>query len=216
VIRFSHHTLLHPVLIVLLGWVVFSCNESLPTYRDPAHVFSGELAARYTLTLNENSLKIEFRFTNVFDETLAGVASLEGSGIITLRRKPAVRKTFTMTVAHLVSGKYVPATRMLTIDPGDTVRLIYTWDFRDDTGNDLRTGEFTYFPDPTCTFDEPVPVERRIAARETFIISASLRVFDRITPVVVGPIEYSLCHVDRYVSPNVCPPILPELSCQSR
>lgn len=204
------------LFLLTCGVLALSCNESLPPYNDPGHVFEGQLLARYTLTLNENSLKVEFRFTNVFDETLNGVADLQGSGLITLKRKPTVRKTFTITSAHLVSGKYVPSTRVLTIDPGDTVRLIYTWDFRDDAGNDLRSTEFTYFPDASCTMDQPVPVERRIASRETFIISASLSVFNRVTPVVVGPIEYSMCHVSQYVAPNVCPPIIPEQACDAR
>lgn len=200
------------VFIVIGG---AGCKESLPPYHDPREVLNGEIRARYTLALNENSVKIEIRFTNIYDETLHGVAALQGGGTITLKRKSSVRKTFEINASQWISGKYVPSTRVLTVDPGDTVRLIYTWDFRDDNGNDLRTTEFRYYADPQCHMDQPVPVERNIAGQETFVIQASLKVFDRIPEIVIGPIEFSMCHVDKYVAPSLCPPIFPERACES-
>jgi len=52
--------------------------------------------------------------------------------------------------------------------------LRYTWDFVDDNGQDLRTSTFQYHPDPACNL-------RMAAARETFHLSGSLKVFHQTT-----------------------------------
>jgi hypothetical protein len=126
-----------------------------------------------------------------------------------MKRRPNIRKTFTIDSSNWANGKYDQSTGILRMDPGDTLRLIYSWNFVDDNGIDVRTQEFFYVPDSTCN-------GRMIAAQEIFVFHANLTVFDRVPELLTGPYEFTMCHVNAYVSPQFCPPILedkPETYC---
>lgn len=197
-------TLFAFLLLILSG----SCEEQLPEYRDPRNALEESITGRYVLGISDNSMKIEVMVVNVYDETFEGKAVLQGSGSILLKRNQATAKTFTLTPANVSNGKYNTATGILRMDPNDTLRLVFSWNFVADGGVDLRQTVFQYYPDPTCTFDQPVVIMRRIAFQETFIIRATLRVFDKIADLSGGPYEFTLCHVDQWVPGNSCPPII--------
>ena len=188
------------LLTLLLSCVSISCNETLPEYRDPLDVLSAHVRGRYILVVSDNSLKVDLLVVNTFDETFEAKAILAGSGTITMKRKPNIRKTFSLTAANWTNGKYNPTTGILRMDPGDTLRLVYSWNFIDDNGTDVRASEFYYVPDASCP-------GRRIAARESFIFQARMKIFDRIPEVVAEPYEFYLCHVNFWIRGGDCPPI---------
>ena len=191
--------------------VVFysSCSEALPPYEDPRDILDGKTIARYVFSSRENTMSVNLIFTNEFDETLEGKAVLAGQGTITWARDPNVRKTFTITPANLTNGKFNPTTSVLTMDPGDSLRLNYRWNFIDDTGMDLRQDGFLYFTDPTCSF-------RKISYEETFIIRAEIKVFERIGPMAIRLTEFTMCHVTPWVSQQACPSISTDAPCGMR
>ena len=187
---------------------VLSCQENLPPYVDP-NALGVEPDVKYVFTNSDNSLWVEFVVTNHFDETLQAKPVIQGTGRITWKKDPTRYRSFTLTELDVTSG-YNPATGVLTIDPGKTIRLRYTWNFVDDSASDL-TARFVYYADPTCngpTF------YRRIAYRETFVVTGSLRVFEKIPAIVVVPAEFSMCYVTNFVLPNYCIPIDPDKSCR--
>lgn len=197
-----------------IAWIVaaillplFHCSESLPPYLDPRAVLSAHLKGAYVLTISENAMKVYLDIKNIFDETFEAPAVFEGDGEIALIRKPGVRKTFSLTAANVVLAPgYNRPSGILRLDPGDSIRVAFTWNFIDDLGTDLRNAEFLYVGDTSCQY-------RRIAYGERFSIRASFRVFDKIDTISEGPIEFIMCHVNVYVLPNYCPIIDTESPC---
>jgi len=84
--------------------------------------------------------------------------------------------------------------------------LRYTWDFVDDNGQDLRTSTFQYHPDPACNL-------RMAAARETFHLSGSLKVFHQTDAMGAPLIDFSLCYVTPYIDSRFCPPVTSTYPC---
>ena len=189
----------------LLG-ILMSCEEALPTYQDPNSVLKGSVRGRYVLSNTANVVRFDFLVVNTFDETFQDKGILKGEIVITLRRNPSVHKTMSLGPWDLVIGKYEPSTQMLTMDPGDTVRLTVSWDYTDDQLKDLRDSLFIYVTDPGCSV-------RKIALEELFELEGSLTVFQRAGSITAGPVEFGLCHVDRWVPPQICTSILPEEAC---
>ncbi|GEM_PF-1472363 len=185
-----------------------SCNESLPPYQDPTQVFSGVLTPTYLFSNTLNALGVQLVVTNVYDETFESRTQFEGSIEITHAIASQYKKTFFLSAANLIQGKYDPGSRTLTIDPGDSVRLGVQWNFVDDRGRDLRQDLFTYRVDRTCS-----PDARRISVEQSFVIRGRIKLFDRTEEISVGPIRFTLCHVSRWVDPRVCPTIPPDRSC---
>jgi len=192
-------------LTMSLGFI--GCDETLPLYRDPRDVFKGEIRGRYALSRTENSVRIDLFVINTFDETLEAKGILEGTGTITAKRDVRFRRTFKLTPANWARGKFNPSTGKLTMNPNDTLVLIYTWDYRDDAGRDLREDLFRYAPDPSCSL-------RRISEEEFFALRFRLKVFDKVADVEAIAGEYGLCHVTAWIDPKVCTSIRTDLPCR--
>jgi hypothetical protein len=191
---------------VALG-IFASCQESLPPYNDPADVLKGSVRGRYVFSATANAVRFDFTVVNTFDETFQDRGILRGEIVLTLRRKPTVHKALSLGPSNLTEGNFVFSTQVLTMDPGDTIRLTATWDYTDDSYRDLRDSEFVYIQDPGCPF-------RNISLEEVFDVRGSLMVFDKVEEVSAVPVEFGFCHVDRWVAPQVCTSILPEEACK--
>lgn len=201
------------VLFILI-FLFFSCKETLPPYLSPERVLVGDVGGLYVLTASDNSVKLYFTVRNVFDETLQGPAKLAGKIQIVLGRNPQVRKTAVLGVSNILYARsYDRQTGVITLDPGDSIRLGYSWDLVDDNGIDLRTSFFSYVSDPTCP--DSLPETRRITLEEKFQISGELLVFDRTGQVVPAPKELAFCYATNWVNPKYCPPIIPGEPCRS-
>jgi hypothetical protein len=200
-----HRRLKKTQWMIALMLPFLSCNEHLPSYTDPGNALVLTLEGRYILTRSGNYMRVDFIMTNNFDETLQAQPAIQGRGSITLKRDTTLHRSFTLSPSNIVQG-YDPQTGLLTIDPGESVRFRFEWSFVDDRGVSLPQTVFVYHPDPTCP-------GRAIAYNETFILTGSLKVFDRIPTTSAGPMEFSLCYVTAYVPPNACPPINTDLPC---
>lgn len=194
--------------LVLMG-LALSCKERLPTYEDPAQVFSGLMRPAYRYSGTQNLLGVQLVVVNEYDETFEGRTLFEGSIEIVLSRKPDLKKTFFLSSSNLIQGKYNAGSRVLTLDPGDSVRVGVTWNFVDDRGVDLRQEEFSYRTDQTC-------FQRRIAAEETFTIRGTLKLYDRTDEIKFGPITFTMCHVNVWVEPRFCPTVTADEACRIR
>lgn len=185
---------------------VSSCNGELPPYIDPGNLFQARTSGLYVLSSQENTLKVIVTVINKFDETLDGEAILDGSVKITLGRFVQYEKNVSIGPSNLIQARsYNPSTRHLTIDPGDSIRFMYSWNFVDDLGRDLRQQVFQYIRDTTC-----VLTDRRIAVKETFFLSGKVNVFSRTSIAISQTVDYNVCHVNIWVLSNICPPVLPQ------
>lgn len=201
--------------ILLLTFTLMSlsfgpCEESLPVYQEPTRVFSGKIEGAYTLSAQDNSMKVFFIIWNNFDETLQGNAVLKGNIEIVSLRAQSIRKTFTVSAANIIQSKgYDKTTGKLTIDPRDSIRFMVSWDLKDDTGRDLRRTFFSYIADTTCP-------GRCLAFTEDFSLRGNITLFEKTGAVFAGPSLYSLCFVNVWVRAGACPPIITSLPCNLR
>lgn len=195
-------------MVAALAGLSLSCKEPLPSYKDPTEVFSGMVRPTYLLSPTQNHLGVQLVIVNDYDETFEGRTLFEGSIEIALSRKPEVKKTFFLSASNLVQGKYNAGSRVLTLDPGDSVRVGVVWNYVDDRGVDLRQEEFVYRTDPACTL-------RRIAQEETFAISGKLKLYDRTEEIRFGPVTFTMCHVSAWID-KVCITLTSDEACRIR
>lgn len=192
-----------------------ACEGEIPARLDPSDVFESKVQAFYNLSMIQNDLRILFTARNKFDETLQAVADFSGTLELIMARNTSIRKTFTLSAVQLVYARsYNAGTRVLTIDPGDSVVFGVNWNFISDAGLDLRLNYFRYTLDPAClAIDHPLCLpqgqDRKLANPEIVIIEGQLKTFDKVNITKAAPFQFLLCQVDRYVPPNCCPPVLP-------
>lgn len=184
------------------------CNESLPPYSTPQDYLKGSIQGGYVITDSDNSVKVYLDVTNRYDETLEGPAVLLGEVEISLLRNAALRKSFTITSANLLTtGTYNATTGDIRIDPGQTIRFGVSWNLIDDNGVDLRDSVFQYWVDPECPNGGPPSGSgaRCVAEEERFVIRGSVDIFGQTGHVVAGPEPFILCHVNKFVFGSLCP-----------
>lgn len=195
-----------PNLTALLSVFVVSltiqCNEALPTYEDPANLFKATLEAHFSygpyIATIDSTLKVYLNVRNIFDDTFDARVNIDGFVQIILVKDTAYHKTFRLTKSNVYSAtRFDPATNQLTIDSGDSLRLLVSWNFIDDNGRNLRSDIFRYTNDRTC-FNA-----RFFAPPEFFVISGQVKLFDKTGYVFPDNITYRICHVTGWVP--TCP-----------
>lgn len=193
-------TRMRPLHVVgLLALVVCSCHESLPTRTDPSKVFEGNIRMRYEYDRFRNRLKFDVFVVNVFDETLLDtVGGFRGTLTLWIARDPDHPKTITIGPRDIeLSPRFDPVRGTLTMNPGDSLSMVFTWDLVADGGFDLRDSLLVFGLDPTCDF-------RIVADRESAMAHLDLVVFEQIQSVGARS-STSFCFYDRWIETKVCP-----------
>lgn len=145
---------------------LWSCNESLPVYTPPENVLKASIVAlntptdtvRYSMlddnnpnlvrvTLNSPFNGYEIVFVNTYEETIQDDMEIDGTCELAWVEKPELKAMMTLSNTSFYSGDLDPATGMLTINPGDTVRLRVFWNFRLTT-NDWAFSQVRYIDGP--------------------------------------------------------------------
>ncbi len=189
------------VNLVFLVLPFVSCDEHLPPRSDPSQLFSARIESTWLMSPLENRIYLRLIMKNTYDEMIEGYADIEGTLSITLQRDPSYARSYDLGWRWVdqVPPANLP-TGFMRIPPGDSMSFFIPFDWKDDLGRDFRSG-LIYQPDPVCT-------GRLIAMHEVFIIRAEARLFPKLSPTTARPLLFELCHVDVWVSPQVCPPIL--------
>ena len=184
-----------------------ACNESLPVREDIASLVTIGLSSRYYVVPNSDvsgaAGQIQFFVSvkNNTDDVLEDIARLEGTMEITWVPRKGEEKNFTLertvqlTRSNIFRAKnYDPVTRRLAIVPSDSIVLHYIWD--------LKTNDSTYilrylqaYDDPTCLVNRVggFPWNRRLTNRQSFNVTASIKIFDRLAVLAAREIDVSYC-----------------------
>ncbi len=209
--HFTKNFLSMLLILAALGITGISCSESLPPYRSPEDIFEGKIWGKYVLTQNENCIKVYAAVRNLYDETVQSTAVLQGRIEIIWSKDMNIRKTVIINASNLVYARnYNRTTGVLTLDPGDSLCLEYSWDLVADNGVNLISSSsefFIYLPDTTCKSG------RMIAREQTFMLRGELTVFSQVASVWFGLTTFTFCRVDRWVPVTGCPWINPDYSC---
>ena len=121
----------------------------MPVYAPPENVLSTEIiplnaatdSVRYSMVDNNNPNLArvtltspyhgyEIAIVNNYEETIQDDLEIEGHLELAWEEKPELKAVIPLTNTSFYDGDYDPATGLLTINPGDTVRLRAYWDFR--------------------------------------------------------------------------------------
>lgn len=189
-------------LIILTAALTIRCNEALPTYEDPSNLFKATLEAHFSygpyIATIDSTLKVYLNVRNIFDDTFDAQVNIDGFIQIILVKDTAYHKTFRLTKSNVYSAtRFDASTNQLTIDPGDSLRLLVSWNFIDDNGRNLRSDIFRYTNDRLC-FNA-----RFFAAPEFFVVIGQVKLFDKTGYVFPENITYRICHVTRWAP--TCP-----------
>ncbi len=176
------------VWICALALFVSSCDESLPLYTEPPTPFKGTIDPEYRWGGLGSQLWIHINVRNTFDETLQDRERLTGTLEIILARDPQYHKTVTLNGDFIVNSPGVTRQNgQVTVNQGDTLKLVYKWDFFDDDG--------TYLPQKVFhVHGEPGFPDILVADPETFVLKGSFQVFDKMGQLTFLPVEYVLTY----------------------
>jgi hypothetical protein len=151
----------------------------------PANLFAISMATEYNIVDNSGLLDIFITLKSNYEETLQDVALLEGTLMIDWTIAPeergniVSRRTAHFGPSQIVHAKkYDSFTRILTIDPGDSIILRYRWNFKMDDSTNLYK-QFRYQSDMGCILragGEGAPQYRRFSANQPFLISAQVKI----------------------------------------
>ena len=187
--------------ISILLIFLYGCDESLPPKDIPQKLFEGKISPEYILTGQENVLRVRFILKNIFDETLEGKLLLDGMFEIQSNKNPDLKKSEKFNLSQLTYAKnYNPITNQLRLDPGDSITILYSWNFLSNDSIDLTKEFFNLQTDPACTI-------RMVAREETFRFNADIQIFKEISPAIFSQKEYSFCYTNIWVRQGSCPPI---------
>jgi hypothetical protein len=146
---------------------------------------------------------VTLKIVNTFDETFQARLSLEGNLDIQWERYPELKTSipiqqFTLIYAH----NYDSQTKILTIDPGDSLTLFYFWNFRTDDLVFVPDG-FTYETETSCRIGGAyLQVQRE---KETFILTGRVKMFDKLGFFIVDQSRFDICHYAKdFVSARDC------------
>ncbi len=133
----------------LLSLFVNSCNDPLPTYTPPTNVLSADVlplnaikdTVRYSMldnnnpnlvkiTLNSAFYGYEIKIVNMYEETIQDYFEVEGTLELSWKEKPELKSVIPITATSFYSGVLDPTSNLLTINPGDTVKLRVYWNFK--------------------------------------------------------------------------------------
>ena len=195
-------------LAVMFMALILSCDESLPDRQVPSFGLLGKTNWLAQTSLDDSSLVASFTIVNLYDDVVDGTASFNGSIDIVVVNEFGARKHAILTAGHVTSARgFNPATKHLTIDPGDSIQLQYRWDVTDDAGNNLASTEdvdglaFLLRQDLTCSW-------RWLGGPTTFAVSGQMIVFQNLGPVVFPNRMFSLCYMKIIGSKTACSPVV--------
>lgn len=213
--------------LALSLFFLWGCSESLPPRSDPANLFSVSITTEYNIVNNFGMLDVFITIKSDYDETLQDVALLDGTLMIDWNGAPeergniVPRRTAHIEPSQIVHAKkYDTFTQMLTLDPGDYIRLRYRWNFKTDDSTDLYK-QFKYQADKGCILrpgGEGAAQYRRFSANQPFLISAQVKIFDRMATIYGAPFSIVTCVTLPGTNPGPtipCTPIDPDNPCSA-
>lgn len=175
-----------------------ACTEHLPAYEDPRDLFETSLSTTVVYRSDVIAIDVAYRLVNRFDETLDEIIDLEGEITVLMGGDESTLRTFVLTTGDMTARSFIPATRRLTINPGDTVTFRVRYAFVDDIGRDLKEAVMRWRQDPSCD-------QRMISENTSYLVRASVRMFPRTEASIASPLIVGYCIPMPWVGDKACP-----------
>lgn len=186
----------------MLAVISFRCDESLPEYKFPDRVIEISITKVEEITPRQTpngrqQLKFHLQGENVYDEVFQDSVDIKGSIRVWWERMPELYRTFTLNTFTLNERDLIHNGKM-TILPGQRFSMDVVWDLRNDQG--------LYLPEKmnlTRTNTRVCGTNIICADPETFVVEASLNVFDRLGYANAEPRKFNFVF---HTCQDICKP----------
>ena len=194
-----------PMTVVLFFFAGGGCSETLPPRENLSDQITARLSSKYYVvpnsTVSGDAGMLQFFITlkNELDETLEDVARFNGTMDVTwLPPKDnaphiTLTRSFTLTSDNIIrSTPYDPVTRRLTLPPGDSITLRVVRNMKTNDSSYLLMYMNTASDSSCMVYHQGGVWNRRITGRQRFLVTASVRMFDRLA--VLRPVSVTVSH----------------------
>ena len=139
-------------VVIILSVVGLSCEDSLPSYVAPTDFLRASVRnisppdvyysyVEFFNDLDQNPVSVSTAAQTIFidvlstfDETLQDIPEVSGTLVIQDADIPTMTATIPLTVSNLTGPQYNTTTKILTLNPGDTLKLRCSWRYKSDDG----------------------------------------------------------------------------------
>lgn len=201
------HIAMAAILFVLFGT---GCNETLPARDDLNGLVTTSLTmASHREASGQNYLRFFLTVKNNTDETIE--EKVISRGTIQIQWIPPVdgdspgvdpKRTIIISSQNIFRAPsgYDAGTGILKLPSRDSIVYYVSWN--------MRSNDSTYLPnywsviqDNQCLvlYSNGFISPRRVSARQRFIVSASVKLFDRLAILYASPVTLSACFLAPYV-----------------
>ncbi len=191
-----------PLIIVVCSITFISCNETLPLREDIASFVTVKVRSGYRTTSHSNKTGTMLTFvtvTNNTDETIEDIAAVTGTVEITWIPPKEEERLFDRTRTFKLSPNNVfyaknfdRLTSRLTMAPADSVVFYVDWNLKTNDSTYILN-YFAWMPDNQCFVNYPFSVPRRISTKQTFLIKANVKIFDRLAVLYTQQVTAKQC-----------------------
>jgi hypothetical protein len=215
-------------LLLSLFLILCGCEESLPFRNDPRNALTVSLRKLYVYhTPIENSLYFFLVVKNNYDETIESKAAIDGT--LRIKWRPSDNpagfvdeKNVKLTLKDIQTSNYNEKNGLLLISPGDSLVLMYRWDFVTDDNTDMLLN-FRYSDDKDCfvwAYPNNVKGYRQVSEKQIFEVTANVKLFVQTSILYAQPLVVNQCFVSHDFGiwdPRFypCVPIDPENPCSA-
>lgn len=191
--------LLLSLLLILCG-----CEETLPLRNDPTNALTASVRTLYVYnTPIEHSFYFFLVVKNNYDETIEAKAAIGGK--LRIKWRPPAdytvgfvdEKNVEFTLKDIQTGNYNEKNGLLLIGPGDSLVLMYRWDFVTDDKTDMLL-KFRYYVDKECFvsgYPNRAKVYRQVSEKQVFEVTANVRLFTQTAMLYAQPYVVNQCFV---------------------
>ena len=207
--------------------ILCSCEETLPLRNDPTNALTASVRKLYVYnTPVENSLYFFLVVKNNYDETIESKAVIDGT--LRIKWQPPAdytvgfvnEKNVKLTLKDMQTGNYNAQNGLLRIGAGDSLVLMYRWDFVTDDKTDMLL-KFRYIVDNGCIvwgYPDRKPANRQVSEKQIFEVTADVQLFIQSSVVYAPPLVVYQCFVSHDFGmwdpkEHSCTPIDPENPC---
>jgi hypothetical protein len=184
------------------------CNESLPVREDQTRLFTARVSSAFHRENAQNYIRIFVSIVNRTDEVIEERESI--SGTVQIEWVPAAdvgvpmaerKRTLTLSRGNIFRAPqgYDQNSGKLMIRPNDSIVFFANWN--------LRSNDSTYLPkfwasftDGQCgvIYENNEAGRRIITKRQRFLVSASVKLFEKLAVLYTTETNLSSCYVGAY------------------
>ena len=202
------------IYLFLICMAISGCDEQLPSRNNPIDLFTGKIEVGYIYTHLQNGITFIIYITNNYSESFSedikfeGTLEIEWVAPVDMIGSINPSRTIKLQLDHLNAKGLNRQTNVLTINPQDTLRIIYTWDFKFDDSTDIRT--IPFFRNDAKIIDCPNidglnVVPRVVFRNQPFNVKCSVKLFDKLATISIPKTTLHSCSINFWPD-KICPP----------